>query len=173
MVMLTRKWLENRFSGDQEVVAYLEEWLKRERHLWDYEANLQDQVGRHRREIYRIFAAEIAKKYDHVFMEDFDLRGVLRKKKPESGTGGSTPPDRQRTIASVSTLRQAIENACRREGVEVARVPPMHSTTECHVCGHVEKFDAAGHIMRTCPKCHSIWDQDENAAIVILNRGLS
>lgn len=173
MVMLIRKWRENRFPGDQEIFAYLEEWVKRDRHLWDWEVNLQDQLGRHRREIYRIFAAEIAKRYDSVFLEDFDLRAVSRKKKPESGTGGSNPPDRQRVIASVSTLRQAIENACRREGVEVMRVQSMHSTTECHICGTIEKFDAAGHIMRTCPKCHNIWDQDENAATVILQRGLS
>jgi len=173
LVMLTRKWQENRFSGDQEMVAYLEEWIKRDRHLWDWETNLQDQVGRHRREIYRKFASEIVKKYARIFLEKFNLRAVSQKKSPEEGTKGSTPVDRQRTIASVSILRQAIGNAATREGVDVAYVPSRNTTIECHVCGHTENFDAAGHIMHTCTKCSNVWDQDENAAIIILKRGLS
>jgi len=173
LAKLVEKWRENRFSGDQEIFAYLDEWEKRDKHLWGWEANLRDRIGRHRREVYRIFAAEITRKYERVFLEDFDLRQVSRKKKAEAGTKGSTLADHNRTIASVSTLRLAIENACRREGVTAIRVPSAHSTTECHACGHVEKFDAAGHIFRTCPKCKEIWDQDENAAINILRRGLS
>lgn len=173
LVFLIRKWQENRFSEDQEIVICLKEWMKQDKHLWDWESNLRDQIIKHRREIYRIFAAKIAKKYNHVFIEDFDLRAVAKKQSPEKGTAGSVPADKQRTIASVSTLRQAIINACRREGAEVVKVPSAYTTVECHVCGHMEKFDAAGHIFRTCPKCKKIWDQDENAAINILRRGLS
>jgi transcription initiation factor IIE alpha subunit len=173
LASLVRKWQENRFPGDQEIVAYLEEWQKRDKHLWNWEANLRDQIIKRRREMYRIFAASIAKKYGYVFIEDFNLRSVARKPAPEDGTKGSKPMDQNRTIAAISTLREAIINACRREGVQVIKVPAGHTTVECHVCGHKEKFDAAGHIFRTCPKCKTTWDQDENAAINILNRGLS
>lgn len=170
MDTLVRKWRENRFSGDQEIYAYLEEWRKRDRHLWLWEANLRDQVQRHRREIYRIFAAQIASKYREVYMEKFNLRAVAKKPEPEDGTAGTLPMDRQRVIAAVSTLRLAIETACKRNGVDVVYVDPAMTTIKCHACGHVEKFNAAAQIMRTCPACGEVWDQDYNAALNLLYR---
>lgn len=173
LVSLTRKWHENRYMGDEEIVPELESWLARENHLYDWEANLRDKVRRRRREEYRKFAAGLARSYGKVVLEDFDLRCVAQKPEAEDGTQGTIPADRQRTIAALSKLRLAIENACRREGAEVIRVPAMYSTVECHKCGHTEKFDAARQLYRTCPGCWELWDQDHNAALVLLKRGLS
>jgi transposase len=44
------------------------------------------------------------------------------------------------------------------------------STIDCHACGHREKFDASVQVWHTCPACGELWDQDCNAARVILNR---
>lgn len=173
LVSLLKQWQENRFDGDAEIFDQLSYWWERENHLYDWEANLRDQVHRRRREIYRVFASELTKKYDTVVLENFDLRKVTRKPDPEKGTGGALPMDRQRFIASVSELRLAINNACARAGVEVMSVDAKNTTTECHECGHKEKFDASAQIWRTCPKCGALWDQDYNAAINLLHRGLA
>lgn len=173
LLRVLERWEENRFPGDEEMVAYLREWKKRDRHLRDWLCNLRDQAILWRREEYRKFAAALAKKYSVVFLEDFDLRQVQRKPAPESGTQGSLPADRQRVLAAVSTLRSAIANACRREGVRVVFVEASFTTLSCNSCGHTEKWDAAKWLVRICPKCKAVWDQDENAAKIILRRGLS
>lgn len=172
LVALILHWREQRFDGDTEIYDTLEYWRIRENHLYDWEANLRDQVSRRRREIYRVFAAETVRKYDTVVLEDFDLRRLAKKPDAEDGTSGALPTDKQRVIASVSELRLALKNACQQAGVEVMVVDAKHSTTECYECGHREKFDAAVQLMRTCPKCGALYDQDYNAAINLLNRGL-
>lgn len=170
---LITRWRENRFSGDEEIMSSIEQWLARENHLYHWQVNLQDQLGRRRREEYRKFAAWVANNYDKVVLEDFDLRQMAQKPKPEEGTSGSLPMDRQRVIASVSTLRQAIDNACRREGTEIIYAQAARTTIQCHKCGHVEKYDAANSVWHTCPKCGDLHDQDFNAAMNLVQYGLS
>jgi transposase len=171
LVTLVLRWCDERFHGDTEIYQKLEHWRKRENHLYDWEANLRDQVHRRRREIYRIFAAEIIRRHDTVILEDFDLRRIAKKMDAESGTSGSLPMDRQRFIAAVSELRLALKNACLQAGAEVLAVDAKNSTVECHECGHLEKFDASNKVWQTCSKCGKLWDQDYNAAINLLNRG--
>jgi len=167
---LVYRWRENRFEGDGDIVQTLESWLIKENHLYDWEANLRDKVRRRRREEYRKFAAWVARNYGRVIMEDFDLRRVVRKPLPEDGTGGSQPRDWHRTIAAVSELRLAVESACRREGVAVTRAEAPYTTQRCHACGHTEKWDAAAQIFHTCPSCGAVYDQDYNAARVMLQQ---
>ncbi len=170
LAWLIRQWKDNRFEGDAEIIASLEYWLRRENHLYDWEANLRDQVLRRRREVYRIFAANLTRKYDTVVLEDFDLRKAAEKPSPEHGTAGVLPADKQRFIASVSELRLAIKNACSRDGVEVISVDAKNTTIECAQCGHSEKWDSAAQIWHTCPACGKLYDQDENACLNLLNR---
>ncbi len=172
LMSLIARWAENRFAGDEEIWKSLQRWRERENHLFDWEANLRDQVHRRRREIYRVFAADLVQKYRTIVLEKFDLRSIAQKPDAEDGTRSSLPGDRQRTIAAVSTLRDAINNAAGRMGCEVEVVDAKYSTAECHACGHVEKFDAAAQIWRTCPACGELWDQDHNAARVLMVRFL-
>lgn len=173
LVRLFRDWQKQRFPGDEHVVAALEAWHRQEQHLYSWQGNLHDQLLRHRREIYRKEAAELAKKYGAVYMEKFDLRKVSRQPKPEEGTKGENKRQNwMRKSAAVSTLRQAIASACGREGVSVGYVEAKDTTRQCHVCSHIDKFDAAKELRHTCTKCGTTWDQDYNAAVQILRRGL-
>lgn len=170
---LARRWSASRFPGDETIFAVLRNWVEREEHLYAWEANLRDKLLGGRREVYRMFAAWLAREYDAVFLEHFDLRGVARKPKPEEDTQGAQPQDRNRTIAALSSLRGAIVQACHREGRVVKKVEAAYSTLECHVCGNKHAFDAAAQIMHRCPTCGTVWDQDHNAARVLLARGLT
>lgn len=165
-------WHQNRFPEDREMVAFIEEYLKRDLHLWQWEFNLRDKVQRRRRELYRIFAAELVKKYSIVILEKFDLRRVERKSEDEYGTRGALPASHNRTIASVSILRNVINTTFSHEGKYILQVEPNYTTVKCHKCGHVEKFDSKRQIYHTCSACGILWDQDYNAAVNILNKGL-
>lgn len=173
LVAVLNEWRDNRFSGDEGVFAWFDEWRKREDHLYNWECNLRDQALRWRREEYRKFAKWLADNYGTVVLEDFDVRSVAEKPAPEDGTQGSLPPDYQRFIAAPSELRLCIENACNREGTRVEYRLAAYTTLRCHACGHTEKFDAAKDIWRRCPKCNQLWDQDYNACANLLEQYLS
>lgn len=172
LIAVLDEWEMNRFAGDG-VFEWLQEWRKREDHLYDWESNLRDQVLRWRREEYRKFAKWLAENYSAVVLEKFDIRGVAEKPAPEKGTQGSVPPDYQRFISAPSELRLCIVNAYGREKVKVSYQPAALTTLRCHVCRHKEKFDAGKDIWRRCPKCGELWDQDYNACINLLKQHFS
>lgn len=158
LAVLVSLWRGQRFDGDAEVFANLDAWLKRDRHLWRWEEDLRDQLLRHRREVYRLWAKELANMASTVVLEDFDLRGVI-------GDDEELPiPARMRTEAAVSTLRDCIEAACRARGVKTLRVDPKNTTQQCHQCANLMQFDARKEVRVQCPHCGSQWDQDDNAA---------
>jgi hypothetical protein len=165
------EWRDRRFAGDENVYEALSFWKKRELHLYHWQANLRDQVRRRRREIYRIFAARLTRDYSQVFIDDFDLAKIKKKKPPEDGAYLTTDADTLRTVVSPGILRSQIENACKREGVIFTKLDPKHITQECHACGWQEKWNSSSNIRRECPACKADWDQDYNAARLLLQRG--
>jgi len=167
---LVRDWEGQRFDADDEMLAGLQAWWVKDRHLWQWESHLRDQVGRHRRELYRRFAADLVRRYRQVVLEDFDLRRVIEHPKAEVGTGGGIPGAWYRKTAAISSLRLTIEHTCSREGVEVLKVNPSYSTLTCHVCGQIDQFNAAAELVHKCSQCGLLWDQDANAAAVLLQR---
>ncbi len=172
LLRVVHEWDKNRFPGDHEIVAYLKEWQTRQNHLNNWRLNLDSQLRRRRREVYRLFALSIARTYYEVVLEQLDLTEMQVKPPAEDGPRMVLPADHQRTIAAVSTLRNAIFTTCLRDGVALRFVEAPFTTQECSFCGHTEKFDAANHIHRTCPECDSLWDQDWNAAKNLVARGL-
>jgi hypothetical protein len=148
-------------GSDSELLEHLHAWRQKEDHLYAWQANLLDQAVAHRRELYRIFASSLGR-YAKVAIEEFDLRKVLQKPRPEDGA--ETPDGHMRTIAAVSTLRNAIQNYCQREGVEIVFVPAAGTTRCCHICHSEQQFDQRSELIHRCTECNNIWDQDYNAA---------
>lgn len=158
LAVLLSLWRGQRFDGDAEVFADLGAWHTRDLHLWRWEANLRDQLLRHRREVYRQWAKEVAGMASMVALEDFDLRGV-------TGAADELPAAaRMRHEAAVHTLRDCIEAACAARGVQALRVAPQYTTQRCHQCADLMQFDARKEVSVQCPHCGSQWDQDDNAA---------
>lgn len=174
LVHLVRQWTENRFAGDEVGFAIAETWLRRDQHLWEWEANLRDQALRRRREYYRVIAADLARRYAGVVVEDFDLSEVARRKPGPDGEPGPAAElvaiaRRQRQWAAVHELRRAIVSACTREGVAITVVPAADTTVTCAACGTVDRFDKRA-LYHRCSGCGQEWDQDVNAARNLLAR---
>lgn len=165
LAALVTRWRSQRFSGDEAIYEQLEAWRRREKHLYLWESNLRDKLIRERREIYRLFAAHLSRRYREVILEEFDLGGVARKKDnplPEAAR-------HQRVLAAPSLLRLAIENACRREGVVVTKVAAAYTTMTCPYCGLVEDFNRRD-LEHTCGGCGRRRDQDIGAARLMLSQ---
>lgn len=169
---LARRWRSERFDGDEEGYTILESWRYHDDHLWRWECFQRRKSLRRRREIYRVFAARLAERYDTVLMEAFDLRRMARKL--ELGDGREDENENktarwQRYVAGLSELRNSVLHAFSRRGGKVVTTPSQCTTTICHECQHDEPFDAAVELVRECPGCGATWDQDINAADNILN----
>ena len=167
-----RRW--QRFDGDAEAYAALAAWFHRDRHLWQYEAHLREQLILRRREQYRRLAAHLARTYGTVVIEEVDWSALARK--PKRGQPATEPIEqaeravedvarRMRTWAAPSTLELAISNAVQREGGEVRHAPTRHVTATCAYCGTVNTWDHR-ELRHRCdnPACGREWDQDDNAA---------
>lgn len=170
LARLILDWREARFDGDDEIYDVLEAWRQKDKHLYEWQENLRDKLLRRRREEYRIFAAEIARTYGRVQLEDFDLSRVAKVK--DDGQGKELPKEARhyRQIAAVSTLRLAIENACEREGVSTQRGNAAYTTQTCQNCGYTYAFDAARELVTTCPACRERIDQDLRAAMNLVSQ---
>jgi len=166
LAALARKWSDRHFEGDDEAYAMIETWRYRDHHLWEYESGQRIGSLRHRREIYRRFAAELGRKYKTLLLEDFDLRGVATRAPTEEGAENLVAR-RNRQLAAVSELRGCL---CNVFGEDALKVSPENSTHICNACGAVEEFDAALKIDHTCSACGATWDQDDNATIVLFER---
>lgn len=118
-----RSWSQGRGSASSKPDLW-----NGHRHLHVWWLNLSDQLYRRRRERYRVFAARLAKKYGTIFMEDFNLRSVAETS-ARDGDAARYRLDRfQRSKAAVSVLRDAIKNACQREGVTLVLIGERHPT---------------------------------------------
>lgn len=149
---------------DKEIWEQLTAWQKQHYHLRDWLTNLRDQQLRKRREQYRIFAKNIAATYSTVYMKKIDLRTVAETPQAEKDTEYRTMSKRYRFIASVSELRGAVFNACRREGRNFIEV---ESSPQCKQCSN-----RIGPEEVICETCGTKFDRDECDALGILRDGL-
>ena len=165
MLKLHHAWKDRRVEGDAEAFAALETWQERYRHLHEWEANLRDQVMRHRKEVYRRFVADLLRTHGRVFLEDLDIRSLARTDRPEEDVysyGGS-----MRVVAAVSLLSRLFQ-----ERGDCVRVAAANTTVQCSWCGNRGDWNAAESVMHRCVSCGTVFDQDQNAARNILHRGL-
>ena len=189
LAALLGRWRQQRFPDDATIFPGLAErrdpatgrrddWLARDRHLWQWERHLHDRLIGRRREAYRRFAAGLARRYGRVVMEEIDWRQLARRPRRDSPA-----PDRQtqwqwereaaarrhRTWAAVSLLELAIDNAVKREGGQVKRASSPGTTAICSNCSSCERWDHAERV-HTCSQCGETWDQDQNTVALLALR---
>lgn len=132
-----------------------------------------DELLAERREIYRCAAARIARRW-RVVAIDAAIKPLARRKRVEEGT--ELPPivRRLRHWAAPALLAQEIERAVKVRGGTVLWAKGA-STITCHRCGHVNRGIPEGwraDLQWRCQGCRHLWDQDHNAARVLLAAAL-
>jgi transposase len=167
LASLALHWREERFDGDHDAYQAIEDWRKQDKHLYEYESNLRDKLHRRRRELYRCFAAEMARCYTGgAVLAELNLARAARRRKE----GDLPPPIRHnRQLASVSSLRLALHNACGRESVPVVKSATTKLSQTCHECGAVHDVDGAATEV-VCPTCGAVADRDVRAAANLLSQ---
>jgi len=162
-VAFARYWRANRFVGDDVGYDLLEAWRYRDQHLEQYQLGVMRGALRHRRELFRLAAAPLAKTYGTLVIDDFDLRDTQRSPAAEDTATEIPAVKHQQTLVAPSELRQAFVSAFTRAGT-VVTVSAENVTQRCHACGDINEWDreTAGRL-HTCMACEVTWDQDANA----------
>lgn len=178
LAALVRRWRDARWEGDAEAYEEAEKWRYHDHHLWAWESSQREKALRARREIFRLFAADMAKRYARVVLEKLDLRDFSKK---EDGPDATVNPTsrRNRTVVALSEFRESIALAFGGTwavekgptGDRIVAVEAAGTTMVHHECGSVERWDQAMHLSHMCSSCGAIFDQDANAAKNILAAG--
>lgn len=166
---LARKWKERLAEHPETKTGYdiLETWRYHDYHLWHWETSQREKSLGWRREVFRRFAAMLARRYDTLVLEKFDLRVFARRRGAREDELSQHENEQARTyrqLAAVSQFRDVLVNAFGRRGGKVVIVPAHYTTQACHVCSHNDHFDAENELNHVCSSCGSTWDQDDNAS---------
>jgi len=157
------QWRGERFEGDDTAFATLEAWRKKDKHLYEWQANQLRKAIAWREDLYRNLAATLSRRYHTVCLANTDWRDLARRPTAEQAETDAGARRYQR-VASPGALGRLL----RERFAETVTVDSRHITQRCHACGEVNQFDAAAHVRATCRHCGAEWDQDINAARNIL-----
>jgi hypothetical protein len=114
LALLARLWPQ-----DHPLAGELEQWRKRDRHLWEFEANERDQITGRRRDAYRKVAAWLAGCAELIVIKDLDIASLRRRPAAEEDTYQARGARRNAHFAAPGELRAAVEHAARARGVQV------------------------------------------------------
>lgn len=167
---LRRQWAEQRWPGDEDGWKLLDDWWRDDLHLWRWETNQRRKSLERRLDGYRVEAARLARRYNTLVVEDFDLGDTQRHHLPEDDEPEIPARRLQQKDAACSELRTALEQAFVSRGGRMQKVPASLNTQRCALCGCEERWDAAPSVDHICTGCGAEWDQDSNNTKNILER---
>lgn len=166
-----------RGDGADWAAASLEAWRRRDRHLWEAEAHDRDQLLRRRDDTWRNVAAWLAAAAGRIIADDSDL-AALRQRGDDGDEDPALPAAKARkararaALSAPGRLRQYVIQAAARRGVPVSEVEAAWLTRTCPRGHQAHEADAryARSAVVACPECLTKYDQDMQAAEMMLTR---
>ncbi|QSJ19856.1 transposase [Nostoc sp. UHCC 0702] len=119
-------------------------------------------VSRQRKEYCKRVAYSVIQSHDLVAYEDLNVKGLVRNRHYCKSI----------TDAGWSTFRSWLEYFGHKYGKVTVAVPPHNTSQNCSNCGEKVKKSLSTRT-HLCPHCGFVEDRDVNAAINILQKGLS
>lgn len=124
---------------------------------------LQEHITNQRKNFCHTVSAAIAKRYDAVFVEDINLRGLAGSLKLGKSTNDN----------GFGMFRTMLEYKLTSQGKTFAKIDKWYpSSKTCSVCGLVKDDLTLADRSWTCSSCGTTHNRDHNAAINIRNLGL-
>lgn len=146
---LVAKMRKTGITIEQEVV----DWLKQDRHLWQYEEGLRRRSTNRRRNDMRVWLHMLSQKYAVAVIKSSSHKKMKEEKKnklprPARRRGHHAAPGE--VIEEITKYFGRMEN--------VALVKSVHTTNTCIKCQHVN--DHGPEQMITCEQCGHVDDRD-------------
>lgn len=152
------RWRENRFAGDEAIFKTLEDWLRQEMHLLDWETNNRRKAIAWRKKYYERFAVDLRRQYKDLRIGKINQKKIAERAAPEEKDEMFQGARFNRTVSSPGLLVSLlVENF---GDVNTAKIDPKLLTQCCPFCGNTERWDAAPAITHRCSRCRRVFDQD-------------
>lgn len=126
-------------------------------------SRLHKKLSNHRKDGLHKITKYLIEEYDVIVIEDLDVSNMMMNH------------NMAKSIANASwrMFRTFLEYKCTMYGKTVISVPPHYTSTTCSTCGLNGGNKPLNIREWVCEKCNTLHDRDINAAINILNKGLS
>lgn len=163
------RWRDNakgdapRFEGDAAILAALEAWRRRDRHLWEWAVHGRRKAIAWRLDYYRNLTAGVRRKYARVVVEDADWRKVQRPAAADAKESDNQTARYNMRVASVGKLKALLVEAGAEE------VSSVDTTRRHHACGEFSGEADPAALHHTCRHCLITFDNDANAAHNLLS----
>lgn len=170
-----------------EVLVCLEWWRRQDEHLWAWIEGQRTHAYAVRESLYATAASWLARAYGQIVIEEFDMTDfteVRSRPYEDKTTDHGMYLRRMRNAAAPGTFRGylvSLSGTLRtKEGLVSATGGPArvfeeemrNSTREHFKCRFVNEWEDQEPLVLTCAYCEESFDQDENAARVLLRRHL-
>lgn len=132
-------------------------------------AKINEKIANQRYNYIQNITTEIVRNYDVIVLEKLNSTAMMKDHRLA----------RSISNASWKMFHDCLKYKCNWYGKHLITINPAYTSQICHVCGyHNERLglskDAWLDVREwQCPKCHTLLDRDINAAINILNHGIS
>lgn len=147
----------------------LEDWRRQDRHLWEWEANERQKCVRWRKDLFLTLGSLLSDRCSKIVVQAPFVAKV--KQSSETDDQQADAARKAAQLAAPTTLIQALKLAASNRGAEVEVVDSGGVTLTHHGCGHVNPPGSGKqsiHII--CKNCGDQYDQDVNAAWMLLDR---
>jgi len=125
-------------------------------------ARLHKKITNSRNDNLHKVSTELIKKYDRIFIEDLNIKGMIKNHKLAKHIAD----------ASWSKFVDMLSYKAKWNNKEVAKISRFYpSSKSCHRCGYINQNLTLETREWICPECNSKLDRDLNAAINILIEG--
>ena len=169
LTMIVRRWKEQAVGFKPNALAVIEEWRKAHKTLYERQCHTRDKLVARRKDIYRVWAAQLARDYGAIRIEDTDYRHLLAKEQKDGSESAIQSAVRQLArLAAPGEFRKCVSLAAAKSGAVMETLPGSRLTLRCYLCGFEQNITDGKNdrdaIMWTCGHCGEIWDQDKNFA---------
>jgi putative transposase len=152
---------ERRLKRAQRILSRRKKGSNRRAKQRERVARLHCRIAHQRNDFQWKLAADSARRFSLIAVEDLDIRGMVRNHSLAKSVSD----------AAWFALEEKLEQAVVKTGSRLVRVDARGTSKTCSACGWIWESMALHHRVFQCEKCGLVLDRDVNAASNILRVG--
>ncbi|GAB4059099.1 hypothetical protein [Uliginosibacterium sediminicola] len=152
----------------EKLPDWLEAWRKEDKMRWQASSHIARRARNRRKDFYRNFAAQLAKRYSAIVIEPLDLAAAAKKVDEETGEKSefSKKARSGRVVAALYELESAIRWAATKHECAIFELSAA-TVSQCAHCGESGISPNSENMQELhCPHCGAVLDRKLNGAAV-------
>ena len=147
---------------------------------YQYLAKIEQKIDNKKTDYHWKIANHLCREAEILIFEDLNIKGLLKKCQPKQDENGKYLKNGREAKRALSRLisdaawgelKLKIKSVADKLGLHFVEVNPKNSSRQCRKCGYIDKKNRNKERF-FCLQCFHLEDADNQAAKVLLNRGL-